>query len=143
MKKYGKWLLFGSILVLLLWIVPIVQVFQMRRHAITHAAATASRFLTALNTHDYVAAHALFASSQQQTLSLTALQDAENQIEKKHGKASGQFTLNEYHPSLALTTIVLFYENDYQRQSEPVRITMILTQIGCQVQEYRYDTSPA
>lgn len=143
MKETRKWVMGGSVLVLVSLVANTAVSLRQRSHAVTEASATATRFLSDLNTHDYAGAYALLDARQQRALTVAAMQTAEEQIEKKHGKPLGRREVDEYHPNQRLTTITLSCSNIYQKESEPIRVVLTRTTDGWRVQEYRYDFSPA
>ncbi len=143
MKKPWRWVIAGSALLVVLVMASTAIPLQLRFHARDEAAATATRFLSALDGHDYAGAHALLDASQQEAVTLSAMRKAEEEIEKKHGRAVGKPAVDEYHPSQDLTRVSLSCDNAYQRGGGPIRVVMARTPGGWRVSEYRYDFSPA
>ena len=143
MKKPWKWVIVSLALLVVFVVASTAVSLQSRFHARDEAAATATRFLSALDAHDYTGAHTLLDVSQQQAITLSAMQKAEEDIEKKHGKTIGKPIVDEYHPSQDLTSVTLSCDNAYQRGGGPIRVVMAKTPDGWRVSEYRYDFSPA
>ena len=143
MRKPWKWVIAGAALLVALLVAPTVVSLQLRLRSRDEVAATATRFLSALDAHDYAGAHALLDTSQQQAITLGAMQRAEEDIEKKHGKPFGKPVVDEYHPNQDLTGVVLSCDNFYQNGGGPIRIVMAKTPGGWRVSEYHYDSSPA
>lgn len=139
MKNPWKWVITGTALVTALLVVSL----QLRSRAVGEAAATATSFLSALDSHNYAGAHDLLDAPQQQAVTPGAMQRAEEEMEKKHGEPLGKPLVDEYHPSQDLTSVTLSCDNSYQRGGDPIRVVMVKTALGWRVSEYRYDFGPA
>ena len=95
------------------------------------------------------------APSEQAAISVTALQRAQEQIEKKHGPWISPANCNERHPDDALDCITYFYpmRDDgvtyfYSVESKPdgdmeIMVRAVRTDSGWRVLEYQYDDGPA
>ena len=143
MKKPWEWIVAGAVLLVVLLVSSTVASLQLRSRAVGEASKAGTRFLSALDAHDYAGAHALLDTSQQQAVTLSAMQRAEEDIEKKHGKPLGNPVVDEYHPNQDLTSVTLSCDNAYQDGGGPIRVVMAKTPGGWRVSEYHYDFSPA
>ena len=84
------------------------------------------------------------APSEQTAISVTALQRAQEQIEKKHGLWLSPAMKLEHHPNEALDHITYFYEVGARDESGmPIMVRVIRIDGGWRVLEYQYDDSPA
>lgn len=143
MKKVWKQIIAGTVLLFVSLIIYEVVSLKVESLALEEAATTAKHFLEDLNTHDFAGAHTLLDTPQQRTITLAAMQVAEEQIEKKHGEPRGKPEVCEYNLNLHLTQARFFCCNDYQRDSEYIHVTLIKRTIGWRIREYRYDFGPA
>ncbi len=144
MKKQWKWVIGIVVFCILAPIVSFATYIGIRGHAMNSGAAIAAQFLGDLRSHDYVAAHALMAPSEQAAISVTALQKAQEQIEKKHGPWISSATCNEQHPDDALDHIAYFYDGGVKRDEiMPLMVRVVRTDDGWRVLEYQYDDDPA
>lgn len=155
MKKQWKWTIGLVLFCILTPIVLFVTHFGVRSYAENSGVRVASRFLEALRRHDYVMAHALMAPSEQDAISVIALQEAQAEIEKKHGRWLSSASCNERHPDDALDRITYFYpmRNDgvtyfYSVETKldggmEIMVRAVRTDDGWRVLEYQYDNGPA
>ncbi len=154
MKKQWKWAIGIVLFCILALPVLFVAHIAMRSRAVNGGATVAAQFLEALRNHDYPAAHALMAPSEQATVSVPALQKAQEQIEKKHGPWISPASCNERHPDDALDRITYLYpmRNDcvtyfYSVETKPdgdmeIMVRAVRTN-GWRILEYQYDDGPA
>ncbi len=144
MKTQWKWAIGIFLFCLLAPIIATVISLGVRFHAIDEGSVVASGFLNALRNHDYTTAHTLMAPSEQAAISVTAIQRAQEQIEKKHGSWLSPAMKLEHHPNEALDHITYFYEVEARDGSGmPIMVRVIRTDSGWRVLEYQYDDSPA
>ena len=155
MKKQWKWAIGIVLFCLLSPIILFVTHIGMRSHTISGGATVAARFLEALRSHNYLAAYALMAPSEQTAGSVAALQRGQQQIEKKKGRWLSPAKLNEYHPDDALDRTAYFYpmRNDCityfysvspdHSDEMPIMVRSVHTDGGWRVLEYRYGDDPA
>ncbi len=150
MNKQWKWAISIVLFCLFAPIVLFVTHIAVRSYAENSGFRVASRFLEALRNHDYIAAHALMTPTEQTAISITVLQKAQEQIEKKHGSWISPATCNEQHPDDALDRATNFYpmKNDCityfysvltEHDDELIIVRGIRTDDGWRVLEYHYD----
>ncbi len=144
MKKQWKWAIGIAAFCILTPIISTITSLGIRSHAINSGAAIVAEFLGDLRSHDYTKAHALMAPSEQAAVSVTALQKAQEQIEKKHGRWLSAATGDEYHPNSALNQITYFYDARVEKDEDMwLMVQVVRTNGGWRVSEYHYDYSPA
>ncbi len=144
MKKPWKWTLSIVAFCVLAPIVWTGSSLAIRFRAIDDGIVIASGFLNALRNHDYAAAHALMAPSEQEAVSVAALQRAQEQIEKRHGIWLSPAMKLEHHPDDALKHITYFYEVGVKDEGGmPLMVRVVHTTSGWRVLEYQYDESAA
>ena len=155
MNKQWKWAIRVVSYCILAPIVLFVTHFGVRSYAENSGVRVASRFLETLRHHDYVTARALMAPSEQTVISATALQRAQEQIEKKHGLWVSPVNCNERHPDDALDRINYFYPTRddgvtyfYSVETKldggmEIMVRAVRTDDGWRVLEYQYDDGPA
>jgi hypothetical protein len=144
MKKQWKWAIGIMAFCILAPIISTITSLELRSHAINSGATSVAEFLGDLRNHDYIKAHALMAPSEQAAVSETALQKAQEQIEKKHGRWLSAATGDEYHPNNALNQITYFYDARVEKDEDMyLMVQVVQTNGGWRVSEYHYDYSPA
>ena len=144
MNKQWKWAIGIVAFFILAPIALGMTALGIRSHAIHGGASVVVQFLGALRDHNYVAAHALLAPPKQAAVSVTTLQKAQEQIEKKKGRWLFPADPNEVHPNSRLDSIVYFYTVRIKPQEEMyVFVRTVRTSDGWRVSEYEYDSGPA
>lgn len=144
MKKQWKWVLIVAAFCILAPIISTITSLGLRSHAINSGAVIVAGFLGDLRSHDYTEAHAFMAPSEQAAVSVTALQKAQEQIEKKHGRWLSAATGDEYHPNNALNKITYFYDAPVETGEDMwLMVQVVRTNGGWRISEYHYDYSPA
>lgn len=143
-KKQWKWAIGIVVFCILAPIVWAVTAESVRTHAMFSGAAVVSQFLGDLRSHDYPAAYALMAPSEQATISMAALQRGQEQIEKRKGRWLFAASPNEIHPNDALDHITYFDTVRVKPEDEMfVFVRLVRTDSGWRVLEFQYDDGPA
>ncbi len=146
MKKQWKWAIGIVVFCILAPIAWTITSLGLRFHAEDDGAAVVSQFLAVLNAHDYTKAHALMAPSEQAAVSVAAVQEAQEQIEKKHGGHWVSPAMpNERHANEAVDHITFFYTVDFKKQYDEIfmMVRVVHTDDGWRVLEYHYDFGAA
>jgi hypothetical protein len=145
MKKQRKW---AVILALLLaaspfvWAAGVLLSVEKKVEARNGAAVIGSDFLDALATHKYDKAHELLTFSQQRAISVSQIQQAESQVEKKYGKPTHEPEIDEYAVDKDFKGARFLYDNTYQHKEDLLLVALVYVDRKWQVTEYRYDYNP-
>ena len=84
------------------------------------------------------------AHSEQAAISVTALQNVQEQIGKKHGPWVSPALCDEQHPNEAVDHITYFYDGGVRRgEIMPLMVRVVRTDDGWQVSNYQHDYNPA
>ena len=144
MKKQWKWAIGIVVFCILAPLVSFATYIGIRGHAMNNGAAIVAQFLGDLRSHNYTQAHALMVPSEQATISVTALQKAQEQIEKKKGRWLFPAEPNEFHPNDTLDDIWYLYTVRVKPDDDMyVSVRVIQTADSWRVLEYHYDDDPA
>ena len=144
MKKQWKWAIGIVVFCIFAPVVWAVTAEGIRSHAMFSGAAVVAQFLCDLRNHNYAAAHALLAPSEQAAISVTALQRGQEKIEKRKGRWLFPASPNEIHPNDALDHITYFDTVRVKPEEDMyVFVRLIRTDNGWCVLEYQYDDGPA
>ena len=144
MKKQWKWAI-GIVLFCILAPIGLFATYiGIRGYAMKSGAATVAAFLGDLRGHDYVAAHLLLSPSKQAIIPVTALQQGQEQIEKKKGHWLFPVEPNEYYPNNTLDNTWYLYTVRVKPDDDMyISVRVVRADDGWRVLEYHYDDDPA
>ena len=106
------------------------------------AAIIGSDFINALTAHKYEAAHALLIAAQQWALSVGAIRNFEEQVEKKYGKPPHRAAIDECAIDKNLKSARLLYDKTYQDNKDLFLVSLVCIDGKWQVAKHQYDYNP-